>query len=130
MPERKRVTVVNDNPEFLQLMQDLLQDASYPATLISGDRENATELIRDSEPEVLIIDLRLGSDEMKGLDILRWTREHPVLRHVPAIVCTADSWGVESVQAELKGYGNVSVLVKPFSVDQLYGAMSEVASAR
>jgi CheY-like chemotaxis protein len=129
MPERKRVTVVNDNPEFLQLMQDLLQDASYPATLISGDRENATELIRDSEPEVLIIDLRLGSDEMKGLDILRWTRKHPVLRNVPAIVCTADSWGVESVQAELKGYGNVTVLVKPFSVNQLYGAMSEVASA-
>jgi hypothetical protein len=43
MPERKRITVVNDNPEFLGLMQDVLQDASYPATLIDGDRENARE---------------------------------------------------------------------------------------
>src|SRR5918999_4280069 len=120
MPERKRITVVNDNPEFLQLMQDLLQDASYPSTLISGDRDNATELIEASDPEILIIDLRLGSDGLKGLDILRWTRDHPILRGVPAIVCTADSWGVEAVRAELNGAGTVTVLVKPFTLEDLY----------
>jgi CheY-like chemotaxis protein len=127
MPEPKRVTVVNDNPEFLQLMQDLLQDANYPATLVAGERDNATELIEASDPEILVIDLRLGSEGMKGLDILRWTRDHPTLRRVPAIVCTADSWGVEEVRADLNEMGNVTVLMKPFGVEELYALLHEAA---
>jgi CheY-like chemotaxis protein len=129
MPELKRITVVNDNPEFLQLMQDVLQDASYPATLVSGDRDNATDLIEASDPEILIIDLRLGREGMKGLDILRWTRDHPTLRRVPAIVCTADSWGVEEVRADLNDMGNVTVLMKPFAVQDLYDLLAQAAEA-
>jgi CheY-like chemotaxis protein len=123
MPERKRITVVNDNPEFLGLMQDVLQDASYPATLIDGDRENARELIEASDPEILVIDLRLGTDSLKGMEILRWLRDHPTYRHIPVIVCTADSWAVESMAEELNGMPKVTVLLKPFSVEALHAAL-------
>jgi CheY-like chemotaxis protein len=125
MPEPKRVTVVNDNPEFLQLMQDLLQDASYPTTLISGDRDNATELIETSDPQILIVDLRLGSDGMKGLDILLWARDHPTLRHVPVIICTADSWNLEKVKADLGEVGSVTYLAKPFGIEELYEVLAK-----
>jgi CheY-like chemotaxis protein len=123
MPERRRITVVNDNPEFLGLMQDVLQDASYPATLIDGDRENARELIEASDPEILVIDLRLGTDSLKGMEILRWLRDHPTYRHIPVIVCTADSWAVESMAEELNRMPNVTVLLKPFSVEALHAAL-------
>jgi hypothetical protein len=46
---------------------------------------------------------------------------------VPAIVCTADSWGVEDVRADLDGLGNVSVLVKPFSIEDLYRVVGHAA---
>jgi CheY-like chemotaxis protein len=39
------VVVVNDSPEFLELMADLLHDERYPVTVIDGDRGNAVELI-------------------------------------------------------------------------------------
>jgi CheY-like chemotaxis protein len=123
MPERRRITVVNDNPEFLGLMQDVLQDASYPATLIDGDRENARELIEASDPEILVIDLRLGTDSLKGMEILRWLRDHPTYRHIPVIVCTADSWAVESMAEELNRMPKVTVLLKPFSVEALHAAL-------
>lgn len=123
MPERRRITVVNDNPEFLGLMQDVLQDASYPATLIDGDRENARELIEASDPEILVIDLRLGTDRLKGMEILRWIRDHPTYRHIPVIVCTADSWAVESMAEELNRMPKVTVLRKPFSVEALHAAL-------
>lgn len=129
MPEQKRITVVNDNPEFLRLMQDVLQDADYPATLLSGDRDNATELIEASDPDVLIIDLRLGNGGMSGLDILRWTRDHPTLRHVPVIVCTADSWAVEELDADLSGMGDVRVLIKPFAMADLHDALKKATRA-
>jgi CheY-like chemotaxis protein len=126
MPELRRVTVVNDNPEFLELMQDLLQDASYPATLVDGDRNNAMELIEASEPEMLIIDLRLGSDELKGLDILRQVREHPELKHVPMVVCTADKFALDGLGDEIRSLQHVTTLSKPFSIGQLYAKLDEL----
>ena len=128
MPELRRVTVVNDSPDFLELMADLLHDANYPATLVDGDRDNARELIEVSQPEILIIDLRLGSDQLKGMDILRWVRNHPELSEVPTIVCTADAWALEQMADELRAMPHVSVLEKPFSVDQLYEARGRMAT--
>lgn len=129
MPELKRVTVVNDSPEFLELMQDLLHDANYPTTLVDGDRDNAMELIEASEPELLIVDLRLGSDELKGLDILRQIRRHPQLRPVPTLVCTADRWALEEAGEELRSMAGVAVLHKPFGVAELYRALDDLKAA-
>ena len=128
MPEMKRVTVVNDSPEFLELMADLLMDAHYPATLIDGDRPEAKKLVEASQPEILIIDLRLGDEGLSGLQILRWVREHRDLSRVPTIVCTADHWGVDQVRAELDTMEGVSILLKPFSVGDLYQALGELAT--
>jgi len=126
MPEPKRVTVVNDDPAFLELMQDLLQDATYPATLIDGDRDNALELVEASDPQVLIVDLRLGSDELKGLDILRQVRRHPTLRTVPTVVCTADTWSLREFAEELRSMPGVSILTKPFQIADLYRMLEEL----
>ena len=126
MPEPKRVTVVNDDPAFLELMQDLLQDASYAAILIDGDRDNALELVEASDPEVLIVDLRLGSDELKGLDILRRVRRHPTLRNVPTVVCTADTWSLQDFAEELRSMPGVSILTKPFHIADLYRMLEEL----
>ena len=129
MPELRRVTVVNDNPEFLELMQDLLQDASYPATLINGDRDNAMGLIEASEPEILIIDLRLGAHELKGLDIVREIRRRPQFDTVPMLVCTADRWALNGVGEELDAMQRVGVLAKPFSIDELYGKLEKLQTS-
>ncbi|HEX2193379.1 MAG TPA: response regulator [Candidatus Limnocylindria bacterium] len=126
MSDLKRVTVINDSPEFLELMADLLHDANYPATLIDGDRDNATYLIEASQPEILIIDLRLGTEDLKGLDLLRWVRQHAELSNVPTIVCTADKWGIERVEEEVRSMENVKVLLKPFSVAELYSVLREL----
>jgi two-component system cell cycle response regulator DivK len=129
MPELKRVTVVNDSPEFLQLMQDLLQDASYPATLIDGDRDNAFDLIKASQPEILIVDLRLGSNELRGLDILKRVRDDDELRRVPTVICTADAWGMDRAREEVAAIENVAVLTKPFAIADLHRVLRELGAA-
>ena len=129
MPEPRRVTVVNNDPDFLELMADLLQDANYPATVIDGDRDNAFELIEASDPEILIVDLRLGSEQLKGLEIVRWIRKLPDLADVPTVICTADTWAVDQLADEFQSLRRVTVLLKPFAVDELYRALREVATA-
>lgn len=121
-----RVTVVNDNPEFLSVMQDVLQDGTYPATLIDGDRENAVDLIEASEPGVLIIDLRMGRQELHGVEILREVRRRPALRRIPIIVCSADQWALNEVRPELEALERLEILAKPFTIDNLYAAIERV----
>ena len=48
--EHTHIVVVNDSPEFLELMADLLHDHHYAATVIDGDRENAVDLVRAASP--------------------------------------------------------------------------------
>lgn len=128
-PERPRITVVNDNAEFLSVMQDVLQDGTYPATLIDGGRENAVELIEASDPGVLVIDLRMGAEELHGIDIVRAVRERPPLQGVPILVCSADQWALTNARGELEAMDRVSVLSKPFTIDELYSAIDRLTAS-
>lgn len=118
-PERTHVVVVNDNPEFLDLMADLLHDEHYPTTVIDGDRENAVDLIRAAVPQVLIIDLRLGRDDLHGLDVLREVRRDPELSELPTLICTGDKEGLTSLASRLTEMRRVDTLLKPFSIKEL-----------
>ena len=118
LPER--VTVVNDNPEFLRLMGDLLKEERYVVTLVDGDRDDAIDLIRASQPEALIIDLRLGRAELHGWEVLKALRSDPGLSELPTLICTGDLRGLEQVADQLAGMRRVSTLKKPFDIDELF----------
>jgi two-component system chemotaxis response regulator CheY len=125
-PEHPRITVVNDSPEFLALMQDLLQDATYPSTLIDGDRDNALELIEASKPDLLVVDLRMKGRALHGMEILRQVRNRPSLRGIPVLVCTAAAWGIEQVDEELASFERTSIVLKPFTIATLYGTIDRL----
>lgn len=114
-----RVTVVNDNPDFLELMHDILEDDRYDATTIDGDRADALDLIRDSRPDLLMIDLRMGSDMLHGWDIAQQVRAAPEFDGLPVLICSGDVPALKSLEADLEGALHVGTLVKPFGVDEL-----------
>ena len=118
-PELTHVVVVNDNPDFLELMADLLQDERYPTTVINGDRENAVELIRGASPDAMIIDLRLGRDDLHGWDVLQEVRADPELRDLPTLICTGDTRALQEMADEISGMRRVDSITKPFSIDEL-----------
>jgi CheY-like chemotaxis protein len=119
----QRVTVVNDNPEFLKLMGDLLKEERYVVTLVDGDRDDAIDLIRASQPQAVIIDLRLGKAELHGWDLLRTLRGDPNLSELPTLMCTGDLRGLEQVAEQLGGMRRVSTLKKPFDIDELFSKL-------
>jgi len=119
----QRVTVVNDNPEFLKLMGDLLHEERYVVTLVDGDREDAVDLIEASRPQALIIDLRLGRNELHGWEVLQALRSDPDLSELPTLICTGDIRGLEQVADQLAGMRRVSTLKKPFDIDELFSKL-------
>lgn len=121
-----RVTVVNDNPEFLELVRDILADERIPTILIDGDKTDALERIRESRPDVLMIDLRMGSHELHGWDIAQDVRRDAELAHVPILVCSADVVSLATIQDQLDDTRRVGTLIKPFSIDRLSEAIDQL----
>jgi DNA-binding response OmpR family regulator len=107
-------------------MADLLHDHRYAATVIDGDRDDALELVQAAEPDGLIIDLRLGRDELHGWQILRQIRADSELSELPTVICSGDVEALNSVEEELVGMRRVATIKKPFSVDEMLATLENV----
>lgn len=114
-----RVTVVNDTPDFLDLVHDILEGDRYETTLIDGDQDDAFELVRASRPDLLMIDLRLGGQGLSGWEIAQRVREEPNLQGLPVIVCSADLQAMSELESDLAGTRHVATLPKPFEIEEL-----------
>lgn len=121
-----RVTVVNDNPEFLELMREVLEDERYETTTIDGGREDALDAVRSSRPELLILDLRLSSEGLLGWDLAQEIRRDRQFEDLPVLLCSADLQALRDVEEELEGQRAVEVLPKPFGIDQLTGVVDRL----
>jgi len=125
-----RITVVNDNPEFLDLVRDILEDDRYEVTTVDGDRPDALDRVRASSPQVLMIDLRMGRDELHGWEIAQRVRAERALDDVPILVCSGDLQGMKEIADQLADTKNVATLTKPFSIDELTEAIEALLTNR
>jgi two-component system, chemotaxis family, chemotaxis protein CheY len=118
-----RITVVNDTPDFLELVHEILEGDRYETILIDGDRPDAFELIRASSPDLLMIDLRMGSEGLSGWDLVQKVREDRAFDGLPVLVCSADLRGMEAIKADMAASHHVATLAKPFAIDELIEAI-------
>ena len=121
-----RVTVVNDNPEFLKLVHDILEDDRYEATTIDGDRHDALELIRASRPDLLMIDIRMGAKELHGWRVAQELRRDPRFDGLPILVCSGDVVALKEIADDLDEQRHVRTLTKPFGIDELTQSVDEL----
>ncbi len=121
MPEsrRPRISVLNDNPDFLELMSAILdEDAGYDVQLFNG-KETGIDQLAASDPNLIIVDLLLGG--ASGWEIVTLSRADQRLADVPIIVCSADVAALRDRADELESIGRVHVLAKPFGIDDITG---------
>ena len=116
-PERPRISVVNDNVDFLELMAAILdEDAGYDVTVFSGESTTIAE-IAAADPALIIVDLLLGG--ASGWEIVALARADEGLSGVPIVICSADVIALRDRASELETIGNVHVLAKPFGLDEV-----------
>ncbi len=112
-----RISVVNDNPDFLELMSAILdEDAGYDVTLFDGEKTSVDDLAA-SEPDLIIVDLLLGG--ASGWELVTLSRADERLAETPIIVCSADVTSLRDREDELDRIANLHVLAKPFGLDQV-----------
>jgi twitching motility two-component system response regulator PilH len=114
---RPRISVVNDNPEFLEVMSAILADESgYEVTLHAGETTSIAEL-RDAQPDLVIVDLLLGA--ASGWEIAALVRADDRIGSIPMIICSADIGQLDEKRDELERIGNIHLLRKPFGIEDV-----------
>ena len=119
--KRKRVLVVNDTQEILELFEEILGGMGYETVLMSyAPRE--LERIREAEPDLIILDFLMGDRELLGWQLLQKLKMDRRTDAIPIVVCTAAVQDVQEQHGYLTEQG-VIVVLKPFNVDQLEEAV-------
>ncbi len=124
--ERRHVLVIDDDPAFLTLMDEVLRDAGYRASSWRASR-GALETLRLQRPAVIILDLWL-EDATAGWRLLEALDADACLRHLPVVVCSADSAALRE-RAALVCPGR-RTLPKPFDLDDLLEAITALLPSR
>lgn len=111
-----RITVINDDTAFLQLMYELLTEEGYE-TSIYRETTAIHATLRQELPDLVIIDIRMEQPST-GWQVLELLRLDPVTSNIPVIVCSADVNDLRAKEPLLKRAGYAS-LEKPFDLDDL-----------
>lgn len=122
----KRVLVVNDTQEILELFQDILEAMGFDVVLMSyAPRE--LDRVREIAPDLIVLDFLMGERELLGWQLLQKLKMDRHLDSIPIVVCTAAVKAVTEQQGYLTEQG-VLVVLKPFNVDQLEEAVRRAVS--
>lgn len=121
-----RVLVVNDTQEILELFDEILSAMGFEVVLMSyAPRE--LDRIRSVAPDLIILDFLLGDRELLGWQLLQKLKMDRRTDSIPIVVCTAAVNTVAEQQGYLTEQG-VTVVLKPFNVDQLEDAVRRATS--
>jgi len=107
-----RILVVDDELSMREFLQILLAKQGH-SVLTAGDVGGALEKFRESEPDLVVSDLRLGRES--GLDLLRTVKAESPRTEV--VIMTAFATAENAVQAMKLGAHDY--VLKPFKVEEL-----------
>jgi CheY-like chemotaxis protein len=95
MSKIKRITVVNDSPEFLELLVELLSDEGYEVTTIPK-HQGAFEQIKASQPDLVICDL-IFENAAHGWSLIDMLHLSPETNRIPLLLCSAATQQVREI---------------------------------
>ncbi len=109
-----RVLIVDDEERNRIVLKEILQRQGYTC-FQAGDGVEALEEIKKSEPDVILLDIRMP--RMDGLELIKRIKEHESWQRIPVVIVS----GVDDMQARVEALklGADDFLVKPPHIEEL-----------
>ncbi|MBP7430152.1 MAG: response regulator [Candidatus Hydrogenedentes bacterium] len=120
-PMKKRVMIVDDEPEVLAMMENILMDEGFELIKVS----NATEVgLRAAQlsPDLILLDFLMP--EINGFEVSKALRNNELTRSIPIMAVTALT--KEQDIERIFECGADEYLAKPFRIDQLLEKVREL----
>jgi DNA-binding response OmpR family regulator len=121
----KRILIVDDEPDFSELLQFRLRHLDYEV-LAAATGSEALNKARSELPDVILLDLLLP--DFDGLTLCEILRRRSPTREIPIILITAVT--SEATQWAAKIAGASGFLGKPLDFDRLKEQIETVFAAR
>ena len=116
------ILIVDDNTVSLKIVELNLKKHRYETLTATTGKEALERMSTDTDIQLVITDIMMP--EMDGLSLLKQMREHPVLKEIPVIMCTA----LKEMETVMKAIqlGCKHYIVKPVIPSQLLQKVKEV----
>lgn len=120
-PSKKRIMIVDDEPDALALMENILSKEGFELIKVSNATEvglKAAQLV----PDLILLDFLMP--EINGFEVCKALRDNEMTRSIPimAVTCLSKEKEIERIFAS----GADEYLPKPFKVDQLVEKVREL----
>jgi len=122
----KRILIVDDDPDIVELMADILSMEGYEVSFAPSGEESL-ELLKQGRPDLILLDIMMPNG-MDGWETLEHIRSNEQYSDIPVVMVTAKQPTFRVAQTKAKlidGY-----LVKPFTPAALIQMVSEVFSSQ
>jgi len=118
-----KILVVDDEPEMLETLSDVLEDEGYKVlTVNNGVR--AIAKVKEEKPEVVLLDIKMS--DMDGMEVLHWIKK--INKDIPIIMITGYG-SMDSVIQAMK-LGAYDYLPKPFDLEKMKVLVKRALEAR
>jgi DNA-binding response OmpR family regulator len=115
------ILVVEDDQSIQSIVEEALSDGGFEPAIASSGEEALTALRgTGGKYRMLVLDIKLGKDGIKGWDVARRARAiNPALPVIYMTGADADDWAIQGVPKSI-------LLNKPFAPAQLVTAVAQL----
>ena len=84
--DRKRILIIDDEPDIVMYLQTLLENHNYAVTS-ANDGQKGFELVRKELPDLVCLDIMMP--RKTGVTLYQEIKTDPQLKHIPCIIISA-----------------------------------------
>ena len=121
---KKKVALVNNDADFLNAMEEILQQLGGYEAFIIHEGNTAYHQIKREQPDLIILDIRM-EEPTTGWKVLDLLTLDPLTSKIPVIICSASAEQIIPEKQDWLTDHGIAVLPKPFDVNDLI-AMVEI----
>ncbi len=119
--QTKRILVVDDQQEILDITSTVLKSAGYEVTTLTSGYE-ALDLLGSERYHLVLLDINMP--EMDGWEVLRLIRVDENLVRLPVVMFSVKGEMHDKIQSMQEGA--VDYITKPFIVDDLLSRVRRI----
>ena len=122
MAEKKRILVIEDEAEMIDLTRIVLEREGYEVIgAVGGSR--GLELVKSEKPDLILLDLMMP--DIGGWEVYRQMKADEELADIPVVVVTAKAQSIDKVLglqvAKVDDY-----ITKPFGPKELLASINRI----
>jgi CheY-like chemotaxis protein len=83
--DKKRIIVIDDDPDIVTFLTTLLEDNGYD-TISAKDGQEGLDRVKAERPDLILLDITMP--EKSGVKFYREVRDDPELKSIPVVMVT------------------------------------------